>query len=328
MASTTLQDAAPFVNPKHVVGDNSAGPLQTSIFPNYAAVPNRFGNNKVFLTDNMYDGTDSNKAAAKGEYDGSGSPLTGGRRRRRKSSKRSKRSNAGAHSPHSRKKSSKKRSSSPKKRSSPHAASGECRYCDYGDEGEHKQSPSNLCKDCKVYARSRGLLRGGTGKRLQTMGPPGQAKITANGGSVGAGAPQIGSYQLQGQSAGKRRRHKTNKKRKGKKRKGTKRRGKSAKRGKKGRSRRVRRGGMGCSSKKHKHRNTSKGKKHKGTKRRGGCTHLLLRKDKAMGGGSGMQLEFAQGFGINEKADTMFGATASPIPIKAYNSCGLIKQRN
>ena len=89
MASTTLQDAAPFVNPKHVVGDNSAGPLQTSIFPNYAAVPNRFGNNKVFLTDNMYDGTDSNKAAAEGEYGGSGSPLTGGRRRRRKSSKRS-----------------------------------------------------------------------------------------------------------------------------------------------------------------------------------------------------------------------------------------------
>ena len=278
----------------------------------------------------MYDGTDSNKAAAEGEYGGSGSPLTGGRRRRRKSSKRSKRSNAGAHSPHSRKKSSKKRSSSPKKRSSPHAASGECRYCDYGDEGEHKQSPSNLCKDCKVYARSRGLLRGGTGKRLQTMGRPGQEpeNITANGGSVGAGAPQIGSYQLQGQSAGKRRRHKTNKKRKGKKRKGTKRRGKSAKRGRKGRSRRVRRGGMGCSSKKHKHRNTRKGKKHKGTKRRGGCTHLLLRKDKAMGGGSGMQLEFAQGFGINEKADTMFGATASPIPIKAYNSCGLIKQRN
>ena len=324
MTSVTLQDAGTFVNPKHVVGENSAGPLQTSIFPNYAAVPNRFGNDKVFSTDNMYAGTKSNIKAAGGKY-------VGGWRHRRKSSKRS---NAGADSPHSRKKSSKKRSphsrktsskkrsSSPKKKSSPHAASGECRYCDYGDEGEHKQSPSNLCKECQVYARSRGLLYGGTGKRLQTMGGSDQpeSKITANGGTVGAGAPQIGTYQLQGQSAGKRRhRRKTNKKRRRK-------RGKTAKRKGRGRSRRVRRGGMGCRSKNNKHKR--KGTKRKGTKRKGGCAHLLLHKTSHQSGGSGMQLEFAQGYGINEGSDTMFGATASPIPIKAYNSCGLIKPRN
>lgn len=313
MANATLQDAALFANPKHIVGANSAGPIQTSIFPNYGAVPNRFGNNKVFLTDNMYNGTNNNITAAGGKYSGNGSPLTGGRRRRtkRRSSKhKGKRSNAGMNKSSKKKSSSPKKKSTPKRHSSPHAASGECRYCDYGDEGEHKQSPSNLCKECQVYARSRGLLYGGNGKRLQTMGPPDQANgaITANGGTVGAGAPQVGTYQLMGGLS---------KKRKARRGRRTKRRTKGKKRGTKGKKRRV-----GKKSRRH-------GRKGKSRRRvaSGGCTHLLKQTNNKSGGG-GKQLEFAQGFGINGKNDTLFGALSSPIPIKAYNSCGLIKPRN
>lgn len=331
MVNTTLQDAASFVNPKNVVGNNSAGPLQTSIFPNFGAVPNMFGNNKVFLTDSMYNGTTCNGKAAAGKYSGNGTPLTGGRRRKRRQSKgKRSNSNAGMHktakksSPKKRssppkRRSSKKRSSSPKKHSTPHAKSGECRYCDYGDEGEHKQSPSNLCRECQDYARSRGLLYGG--KRLQVMGPPNQsdAALTANGGRVGAGHPQVATYDNSGSanaSGG------SYKKRKGRRGRKTKRRtkGKKHRRGKKAKrsKRRSRRGGMGCPS------NNSHSKKAKRSKRKGGCRHLL----KSFKGGSGKQLEFAQGFGLDGKNNTNFGALSSPIPIKAYNSCGVISPRN
>ncbi len=305
MVNTTLQDAAPFVNPKNVVGNNSAGPVQTSIFPNFAAVPNMFGNNKVFLTDSMYDGTTSNVIAAEGKYSGSGAPLTGGRRRKRRQTK-GKRSNAGMHKT-AKKSSPKRRSSSPKKHSSPHAKSGECRYCDYGDEGEHKQSPSNLCRECQDYARKRGLLYEG-GKRLQVMGPVDQSHdaLTANGGRVGAGHPQVATYNHSGSVGGSY-----------KKRRSPKSRRKRSKR-------RSRRGGMGCSGKKHSH-SKKKGKRSKRRSRRGGCQHLLA-KNKT--GGSGKQLEFAQGFGLDGKNDTNFGALSSPIPIKAYNSCGVISPRN
>ena len=334
MVNTTLQDAAPFVNPKNVVGNNSAGPLQTSIFPNFGAVPNMFGNNKVFLTDSMYDGTTSNVIAAEGKYSGSGAPLTGGRRRKRRQSK-GKRSNAGMHktakksSPKKRssspkRRSSKKRSSSPKRRSSkkhstPHAKSGECRYCDYGDEGEHKQSPSNLCRECQDYARGRGLLYGGVGKRLQVMGPVDQSHdaLTANGGRVGAGHPQVATYNHSGSVGGSYKKRRSPKSR---------------------RKKRSRRGGMGCSGKKHRH-SKKKGKKHRHSKKKGkrskrrskkgGCAHLLSSaKGSKQGGGSGKQLEFAQGFGLDGKNDTNFGALSSPIPIKAYNSCGVVSPRN
>ena len=334
MVNTTLQDAAPFVNPKNVVGNNSAGPVQTSIFPNFAAVPNMFGNNKVFLTDSMYDGTTSNVIAAEGKYSGSGAPLTGGRRRKRRQSK-GKRSNAGMHKT-AKKSSPKKRSSSPKRRSSkkhstPHAKSGECRYCDYGDEGEHKQSPSNLCKECQDYARKRGLLYGGVGERLQTMGPPKQSNdaITANGGRVGAGHPQVATYNHSGSVGGsyKKRRSPKSRRKKRSRRGGMGCSGKnhrhSKKKGKKPK-RRSRRGGMGCSGKNHRH-SKKKGKRSKRHSKRGGCAHLLKTVRK---GGSGKQLEFAQGFGLDGKNDTNFGALSSPIPIKAYNSCGVVSPRN
>ena len=81
---------------------------------------------------------------------------------------------------------------------------------------------------------------------------------------------------------------------------------------------------MGCSGKKHSH-SKKKGKRSKRRSRRGGCQHLLA-KNKT--GGSGKQLEFAQGFGLDGKNDTNFGALSSPIPIKAYNSCGVISPRN
>ena len=313
MVNTTLQDAAPFVNPKNVVGNNSAGPVQTSIFPNFGAVPNMFGNNKVFLTDSMYDGTTSNVIAAEGKYSGSGAPLSGGRRRKRRQSK-GKRSNAGMHKT-AKKSSPKKRSSSPKRRSSkkhstPHAKSGECRYCDYGDEGEHKQSPSNLCRECQDYARGRGLLYGGVGKRLQVMGHVGQSPdaLTANGGRVGAGHPQVATYNHSGSVGGSYKKRRSPKRRKSSKR-------------------RSRRGGMGCSGKKHRHSKKKRSKRSRRYSRnkRGGCEHLLASHKK---GGSGKQLEFAQGFGLDGKNDTNFGALSSPIPIKAYNSCGVVSPRN
>ena len=47
MVGVNLQDAAPFVNPKNEVGANSAGPLQTATYPNFAEPPEIFGNNKV-----------------------------------------------------------------------------------------------------------------------------------------------------------------------------------------------------------------------------------------------------------------------------------------
>ena len=450
MVNTTLQDAALFANPKHVVGNNSAGPVQTSIFPNYGAVPNRFGNNKVFLTDNMYDGTTSNIKAAQGKYSGNGSPLAGGRRRKRRQTK-GKRSNAGMQK--TAKKSSPKKRSSPKKHSTPHAKSGECRYCDYGDEGEHKQSPSNLCRECQDYARRRGLLyEGGVGKRLQTMGPAHQSHdaITANGGRVPAGHPQVATYHHSGSAGGSYKKRRLSKGRKSKKvrrshkggagdlpalgsvvagkpshpgpfakvpmttyveqlpnarpvdddgddpmpdvdddvvmkdaetgslmgptvhpsvaerafkrprqggsyKKRKAKRGRKTKRKAKGKKhRRSRKGGMGCKgdgphkhkkkggmgckgdgSHKHKKKggmgckgngsHKKKGKKSKRSSRKGGCKHLL---NHLKSGGSGKQLEFAQGFGLDGKNDTNFGALSSPIPIKAYNSCGVVSPRN
>ena len=332
MVNTTLQDAAPFVNPKNVVGNNSAGPVQTSIFPNFGAVPNMFGNNKVFLTDSMYDGTTSNVIAAGGKYSGSGAPLTGGRRRKRRQSK-GKRSNAGMHKT-AKKSSPKRRSSSPKKHSTPHAKSGECRYCDYGDEGEHKQSPSNLCRECQDYARKRGLLYGGVGKRLQVMGPVSQSPdaLTANGGRVGAGHPQVATYNHSGSVGGSYKKRRSPKRRKSSKRRS--RRGGMGCSGKKHRhrkgkssKRRSRRGGMGCSGNKHRHSKKKRSKRSRRYSRnkRGGCEHLLASHKK---GGSGKQLEFAQGFGLDGKNDTNFGALSSPIPIKAYNSCGVVSPRN
>ena len=225
MINTTLQDVALFTNPKHVVGNNSAGPIQTSIFPNFGAVPELFSNKKVFLTDNMYDGTASNIKAAQAKYSGNG-----GRRGKRRHSK-SKRPNAGMH------------------------------------------------VHTKKNTHKKGSYKGG--KRLQTIGPIDQTDdaITANGGTVGAGQPQVSTYNHSGGSYKK-----------------TKRKTKSKK------HRRSRKGGMGC---------------------KGNGSHKHKKK-----GGSGKQLEIAQGFGINGKNDTMFGALSSPIPIKGYKSCGVISPRN
>ena len=111
MVGVNLQDAAPFVNPKNVVGANSAGPLQTATFPNFAEPPEIFGNNKVFLTNNMYPGT-SNKVGGKRRS----------KPRRSKKRRGSKRSNAGMHKKRSSSSHSRKRSSSRKKSSSPHTA--------------------------------------------------------------------------------------------------------------------------------------------------------------------------------------------------------------
>ena len=225
MINTTLQDVALFTNPKHVVGNNSAGPIQTSIFPNFGAVPELFSNKKVFLTDNMYNGTASNIKAAQAKYSGNG-----GRRGKRRHSK-SKRPNAGMH------------------------------------------------VHTKKNTHKKGSYKGG--KRLQTIGPIDQTDdaITANGGTVGAGQPQVSTYNHSGGSYKK-----------------TKRKTKSKK------HRRSRKGGMGC---------------------KGNGSHKHKKK-----GGSGKQLEIAQGFGINGKNDTMFGALSSPIPIKGYKSCGVISPRN
>ena len=225
MINTTLQDVALFTNPKHVVGNNSAGPIQTSIFPNFGAVPELFSNKKVFLTDNMYNGTASNIKAAQAKYSGNG-----GRRGKRRHSK-SKRPNAGMH------------------------------------------------VHTKKNTHKKGSYKGG--KRLQTIGPIDQTDdaITANGGTVGAGQPQVSTYDHSGGSYKK-----------------TKRKTKSKK------HHRSRKGGMGC---------------------KGNGSHKHKKK-----GGSGKQLEIAQGFGINGKNDTMFGALSSPIPIKGYKSCGVISPRN
>ena len=226
----TLQDVALFANPKHIVGNNSAGPIQTSILPNFGTVTDLFSNKKVFLTDNMYDGTRSNIKAARGKYSGNSSPLIGGRRGKRRNSK-SKRPNVSMHA----------------------------------------HTKKNIYK--------KGSYKGG--KRLQTIGPVDQTHnaITANGGTVGAGHPQNSTYDHSGGSYKKTKRRTNGK-----------------------RHCRSRKGGMGC---------------------KGNGSHKHKKK-----GGSGKQLEIAQGFGINGKNDTMFGALSSPIPIKGYNSCGVIGPRN
>ncbi|MAV56229.1 MAG: hypothetical protein CMI79_01660 [Candidatus Pelagibacter sp.] len=247
MINTTLQDVALFTNPKHVVGNNSAGPIQTSIFPNFGAVPELFSNKKVFLTDNMYNGTASNIKAAQAKYSGNG-----GRRGKRRHSK-SKRPNAGMH------------------------------------------------VHTKKNTHKKGSYKGG--KRLQTIGPIDQTDdaITANGGTVGAGQPQVSTYNHSGGSYKK-----------------TKRKTKSKK------HRRSRKGGMGCKGNgSHKHKKSMHRSRKGGMGCKGNGSHKHKKK-----GGSGKQLEIAQGFGINGKNDTMFGALSSPIPIKGYKSCGVISPRN
>ena len=279
MVGVNLQDAAPFVNPKNVVGANSAGPLQTATFPNFAEPPEIFGNNKVFLTNNMYPGT-SNKVGGKRRS----------KSRRTKKRRGSKRSNAGMHKKRSSSSHSRKRSSSRKKSSSPHAAPGECRYCDYGDEGEHKQSPSNLCKECKHYARERGLLRGGRSykKRKSPKRKGKKSKRHSKRGGMGCKT--------------KRHHHHSHSK---KKRKHSK------------------RGGMGCKSKKP-HRHGKKKGKHS---KRGGCTHLLGKTSRGQDGGSGKQLEMSSGYSFDGNSNTLGGALAAPMPRKVISTCGL-KPRN
>ena len=137
------------------------------------------------------------------------------------------------------------------------------------------------------------------------MGPVGQSHdaLTANGGRVGAGHPQVATYNHSGSVGGSYKKRRSPKSR---------------------RKKRSRRGGMGCSGKKHRH-SKKKGKRSKRRSKKGGCAHLLKTVRK---GGSGKQLEFAQGFGLDGKNDTNFGALSSPIPIKAYNSCGVVSPRN